>query len=523
MKYSVNRLILLSAASFGFLAAACGGGGGGITSAPAPTPTSGPYSASSLNGTYAFEMSGQDSGGFFARIGSFAANGSGTVTGGVEDISSGTVGTAILPFSAGAYTIGSNGKGTLTLTDQTGTIGFSIVMTSTTAGLITQTDGVATASGNFTLQTPGTFSVTNINTNYAFDFSGVDANGVPESFVGQLTSTGGGTGGGVLDQNDGAVASGALSFNNASFTMDTTYGSTFGRGIASIAGLNYAFYIVDGTRIRFLQIGYPALTLGDAVSQTGTIPTTTAALSGSFAFVLGGTSISGADVRGGRLSLSGGTISNLMMDDNNSSGSGSGNSNPVQIPEGTLLAATYAIDTTIGVVGSGRGTLTFTDSKAGTFSFIFYLISPTQAVLQDNSAGIVSDGSMMGQTGNPFTTAGEAGNWAFNLSGQSVNGSTGAAGEEDFLGQYTLSSTDAISGGVDFTELSDSSVVTDVAITGSLGVQGDGTGRNTYQIVLSTSPSTTLNYSAYIIDTNTMLLIGTDTHRTSTGTVARNF
>ncbi len=521
MSLSLNRLILVLSLPVVLLAVACGGGGGGITPTPAPTPTAGPYSAATLNGTYSFTMSGQDSGGFFARIGSFAANGAGAVTGGVEDISSGTIGTAILPFSGGTIAIGSNGKGTLTLTDQTGTIGFSIVMTSTTAGLITQTDGAATASGNFTLQTPGTFSVANINTNYAFDFSGVDANGTPESLVGQLTSAGAGTGGGVLDQNDGAVASGALSFNNASFTMDTTYGPAFGRGIASIAGLNFAFYIVDGTRIRFLQIAYPALLVGDAVSQTGTIPTTTAAFSGSFAFVLAGTSISGADVRGGRLSLSGGAVSTLMMDDNNSSGTGSGNSNPVQIPDGTLSAATYAIDTT--VPGTGRGTLTFTDSKAGTFSFIFYLISPTQAVLQDNSAGIVSDGSMMGQSGNPFTTAGEAGNWAFNLSGQSVNGSTGAAGEEDFLGQYTLSSSDAISGGVDFTELSASSVVMDAAITGTLGVQGDGTGRNTYQIILGTSPSTTLNYSAYIIDTNTMVVIGTDTHRTSTGAVLRNF
>ncbi len=85
----------------------------------------------------------------------------------------------LLPFSGGAITIGANGKGTLKLTDETGTIGFSIVMTSTTAGLITQTDGVATPSGKFNLQTPGTFAVANINTNYAFDFSGVDSTGVP--------------------------------------------------------------------------------------------------------------------------------------------------------------------------------------------------------------------------------------------------------------------------------------------------------------------------------------------------------
>jgi len=72
----VNRrltkyLTILSAAVFAAMAAACGGGGG-VT--PPPTPPSGPYSTASLNGTYAFVLSGQDGGGFFTRAGSFAAN-----------------------------------------------------------------------------------------------------------------------------------------------------------------------------------------------------------------------------------------------------------------------------------------------------------------------------------------------------------------------------------------------------------------------------------------------------------------
>ena len=64
---------------------------------------------------------------------------------------------------------------------------------------------------------------------------------------------------------------------------------------------NFAFYIVNAGRIRFLRTDFPALATGDAVAQTGTIPTTSAALTGSFAFVLSGASISGNDVRAGRL------------------------------------------------------------------------------------------------------------------------------------------------------------------------------------------------------------------------------
>jgi hypothetical protein len=512
---------LFALLALALLCAACGGGGGGISGTPAPPPATGPYGAASLNGTYAFTMTGQDSGGFFARVGSFSANGAGAITGGVEDVNSGAVGTAILPFSSGTYSIGTNGKGTLNLTNQTGTLQFTIVMTSSTSGLLTQVDGNASASGNFTVQTPSAFSLASINGSYVFDFSGQDPNGVPESLVGQFTASGGVGGSGVLDDNDGAVPSGASTFASSSFALDTTYGATFGRGIASIDGINFAFYLVNGSRIKFMETSFPSLVVGDANVQTGTIPTTTAGLTGNFVTVMSGASLSGSDVRGGRFTLSGGTVSNIQMDDDSSSASGSGNSNAFVIPDGTISAASYAIDA--AVPGSGRGTVQFTDSKLGTFSFIFYLVSPTQAVIQDNSAGIVSDGSMLAQAAGPFTTAGAAGNWAFNFVGQSVNTTTGGIGEEDYLGQYTQSSSGSISGGVDFTELSAPAVATNLAITGSMTVQGDGTGRNGYSVKVNTSPSSTLNFSAYFIDANTLFVVGTDTHRTITGTVIRNF
>ena len=531
MTNSRNFLILAASLALAFLVAACGGGSSGISANPAPTPAAGPYSNASLNGTYAFEMSGQDSGGAFARVGSFTVNGSGVVSGGVEDVNSSSIpGATTLSFTSGSYSIQSSGKGSLSLTNSTGTLQFSVVMTSSTNGLITETDGNATASGNFTVQDTTTFAnlTSNINGPYVFDFSGLSPQGVGESLIGQFTGNGGGgISAGIVDVNSGAVASGVQSIAGASFTQDAVNGSSFGRGTATLTAngstFNFAFYMVNASRMRFLRVDFPALAVGDAVAQTGTIPTTPAGLSGSFAFVLAGSSISGNDVRAGRFSLGGGAIdtTTLQMDDDDSSNSGSGNSNPAAIPEGSLSAATYALDATNA--GTGRGTLTFTDSKAGTFSFIFYLVSPTKAVIQDNSPGIVADGSMQMQTGGPFTTAGQAGNWAFNWVGASINATTGGFGEEDFLGQYTLSSSAMISGGVDFTELSAASVVTNAGISGSLTLEGDGTGRNAYKVTLATSPSTTLNFSAYFVDANTMFVVGTDTHRTITGVVVRNF
>jgi hypothetical protein len=522
-------MIVVAAFTFG-----CGGGGGTITSNPAPTPTTGSYSASSLNGTYAFEMSGVDTSAdsFLARVGSFTANGAGGVTAGVQDLNSALSGASVtLAISSGTYTVGTNGKGTLTLVDSAETSQFSIVMTSASAGLITETDGIATASGNFTLQDTSTFAAvpTNFSGPYVFDFSGLDPNGAAESIVGQFTGNGaGGFTTGAADVNDDFTASGQLPITGT-FTRDPTYGASFGRGTATFAingsTLNFAFYAVGAGRIRMLRTDFPAASIGDIVAQTGTIPTATSGLNGSFALILGGSNLVGADVRAGRVSLSGGAVSNVQLDDDNSSASGSGNSNHTAIPAGTISAASYTIDPS----GSGRGTLTFNDSSAGTFSFIFYLISPTQAVIQDVSTGnttlpiVTSDGSMRMQMGNPFTTAAVAGNWAFNWSGESVNGKTGLFGEEDFLGQYTQTGSGSISGAVDFTELSASSVVTNGAFMGTMTIAGDGTLRNTYSVTLATSPSATLNFAAYFVDPNTIFVVGVDTHRTITGSILRNF
>jgi hypothetical protein len=517
-------LTLLGTAILTAMAAACGGGGS--TPAP-PPPPSGPYSVASLSGTYAFVLSGQDGGGFFTRAGSFTANGSGGITGGVQDFNSGIAqGSATLAITGGSYTINTNGKGTLSLIDSAETIQVSVVLTSTNAGLITQTDGSATASGNFTMQDTSAFAAypNSVTGPYVFDYSGVDPSGAGESLVGHMIGNGGGgISAGVVDINDDFTPSGELPITGATFVIDSANGPSFGRGTATLSAggttFNYAVYVVSAGRLRVMRTDFPAASIGDAIAQTGTIPTTAAGVTGSFVFSLGGSSLSGADVRTGRATFSGGNLSNILMDDNNSSASGSGNSNPVPIPNGTLSATTYTIDPS----GNGRGTMTFTDSKKGTYSFIYYLSSPTQGVIQDVSNGLTSDGSINAQTGGPFTATATGGNWAFNWSGLSINSKTGILAEEDFVGQYSQDTSGNITGGVDFTELSANEVQTGVAASGMLSITGDGTGRNGYSITLQTSPTATLNFSAYYIGPNQIMVVGTDTHRVISGVLQRNY
>src|SRR5207253_11059626 len=79
---------------------------------------------SSLNGTYAFVTSGEaiasgaTSATPFSRTGSFTANGSGVIQGGVYDLvdagGTSTTSSAPNPIMGGSYTVSADGRGTLT-------------------------------------------------------------------------------------------------------------------------------------------------------------------------------------------------------------------------------------------------------------------------------------------------------------------------------------------------------------------------------------------------------------------------
>jgi hypothetical protein len=488
------------------VAAACSGSGGSNT----PPPPNVGFSNSSLNGQYAFEMSGEDpNGGLIARVGSFSANGGGTITAAVEDVND-ALSFSTVQFTGGTYSIGSDGRGTLTLTGGPlgGALGLNIALRSTKGGVAVQTDGNAASSGSFDLQTASAFSLTAVTGQYSFDLSGQDSSGAPLSIAGEFgaNSTGGLTGG-TIDVNDGSQAgpSGPNPIPASTFSLDSTFGASNGRGTMSINGQIVAFYIVDGTRLRFLEEDTTAITVGDAFLQTGTITN----LSGNFAFISAGAAVVGnfgAIARVGSGTFNGGALSNVSLDDNNAG-------------KHTALGpdtGTYTID----AAGSGRGTFTFTDSS-GTFSYIFYLYSPTQAVLLETSTGLIGAGSMSAQPSSVSTSA-LAGNYVFNWSGLTIPSSGNVGFEEDFIGQYALGSSGSITGTADYTEpgttSSHGSIFTDVPMTGNFSA--GGTGRNTYQVTVSPgngAPSSTIHFVAYVGAGNTVYVVTTDSNRVTAG------
>jgi hypothetical protein len=355
----------------------------------------------------------------------------------------------------------------------------------------------------------------------------VDANlpSFPISLVGQIQTDGSGNvKGGTMDVNDGASAtgpSGAQAVSASTYAVDgNTSGTTFGRGTTTINGVRFAFYIVDATRFKMMEIDTGA-TLGDAVLQTGTIPTQNSAFGGSFTFLVGGSSVLGSMgplTRAGRFtSDTSGNLNTVFLDTNNF---GSRHSTAPT----NISTASYTIDTTATVVGSGRGTLTIQDSGlTDAFKYVFYLNSPTQAVIQDTSNGVIADGSMLAQSAGPLSFP-MTGNFAFSWSGIILATSNTAQFEEDFVGQYSPGSFAAggFNGAVDFTELgsANKNLFLDIPITVSTAINGDGTGPNGYRVVTGNSPSTTFDYRAYIVDKNTVFLMGFDSNQVIAGTVS---
>jgi hypothetical protein len=486
----------------------------------------GSFSNASLKGQYAYTMSGEDlNGAFIARVGSFFADGNGNITKALEDVNdlSSIPSVNTISFTGGSYAIQPNGRGTLTLSNPVSSLQLSITLISNTKGFIIQTDFNATSSGNFNLQTPASFTQTAVNGNYVFDFSGVNGTGAPTSIIGQVKADGAGNvTGGTVDVNDGTTGQSA-----AQTVPPTTYqldpmngnGATFGRGTSTISGISYVFYIVDGTRIKFMGISIGAL-LGDAVAQTGSIPTQTSNFNaGSFAVLVGGSSVLGTMgpvTRAGRFTTDGsGNLGNIFLDTNNF---GSRDSTAPS----DISSSSYAIDA--AHAGSGRGTLTIKDSGlTDAFNYVFYLVSPTQAVIQDVSNGVIADGSMLAQAAGPLAFS-SSGDFAFNWSGIILNSSNTIQFEEDFVGQYSPGSPGAngFNGAMDFEELGSSgkNLFTNVPITVSTSINGDGTGPNGYRVVTGNSPSTTFTYRAYIVDQNTVFLMGFDGNQVIAGIVS---
>jgi len=518
----MKRLLFTLSMAAALWSAACSGNG--IVNPPPPV---GKYTLASLNGQYAFMTNGESFAGGanatpLARVGSFTADGTGKILTGVEDVNAAGTTNLALAIIGGSYTVNADGRGTLTLQLAQSSINFGITLTSINDGLmIDETSNAnqsSTGSGNFVKQSAGSFQVSGIAGPYVFDFPGLDASNSPESFVGEFTANNGTISPGFFDDNDnGTFSNGAFIGTIAQDPLQAATLTSFGRGIALIAGQNYVFYIVDATRVRFISSNGGMLS-GDAVAQSNTVPTSVASINSSFVFIVAGSSGSGGVTRVGRFTANGATVTAVLADTNDG---------------GRFIKTDTATNASISLdpANPGRGTLTFTDPNfpQAPGTYIFYLNSPTQGVIQEQTANKggavdVADGTLAAQTGSPFATSNITGTYALSWSGLSLQNGGGFSvqDEEDLLGQVAVSSL-SFSGAADIFQFQSGAPVPDLVASGSITIAGDGTSssssnRNTMTVKLVKSNTTTVNFVVYFVNPQLAFFMNNqDANRTVAG------
>jgi hypothetical protein len=508
--------------------------------------------ASSLKGTYVFQANGVDAGGLFKMAGVIVMDGNGNITSGEETYAH-ILSTTGLPQSAtdkisgGTYSIGPDGRGTMTLntgdtnigqTDQsgapTGIENLSLVVLSSSQAIIASQDSFSDSSlglsgesyqGTLELQT----STAPPTGGYAFTVWGMDTGQLPMAFGGILnidspTKISGA--GSLADQDDfGTVTScpnpggvsGSVSspdsFGAVTFTLTPCFAFS---GPVQLTG-----YIVDATHIKLVEsdgngsgVAFGA-TAGVAIGQgaaTGTF-TTNGSFSGNYVFGVLGQNLS--NFFAATTLSSAGTFT---ADGNGNLTNGYGDeffpgvvllTNQLQISDS--FTGTYSADPS----GTGRvdSTITFTHhSRNPGTEFIFYLTgngNPPLILDADNyvSQGIpqtlaVGAGVAYPQAALPFSFNGKYG----------LGLTTYGAGEADGTGQITADGTaDTLSGVMDGTALGGPNPGTPLAGSFNTTSTGRSSGR------LGVVPFVGINNSKgkaavayYSIDSGHLLYVETD-------------
>jgi len=354
--------------------------------------------------------------------GSISFDGAGNISG-IED-SNTSSGVNQQVAVSGTYVLYPDGRGNIVFNSDAchpSGITLRFILSSTgTDGKLIEFDGAGTILGSMKQQNTAAFNAAAINGTYVFAASGVDAstnpNNIPEGLAeaGMFSADGlGNITGGVNDVNDFGAFSGDNPLSASGYTINTN-----GRGtlqlITASGTTNYAFYIVDSTRMFFLQTDSGTVTAvaGEADLQTAQ---TYNSVTGNFAYLVknpvivqqGQNTALIREAQVGQFQFNNGTLGGVRNGDG--------------------LSGSYIISES-GV--NGRGQITATDTYNNQqYTYFYYMVSPSRMLLlqaywwsnlQEFSPAI---GEADLQVATPYSTSTLAGNYAlqaFNLNGNAA-------------------------------------------------------------------------------------------------------
>jgi len=298
---------------------------------------------STMLGTYAFLLRGFDTNGPVVVAGSFTADGAGNVKAGVEDITRSTsAGSQSDVAVSGSYSVFDQQQvfgqvGCVTLAGGSGANAFTSTFVISLGGCSTSLDPIRGeclansqgVSGVFTtgrmiefdntgtrvtgilrMQDTSAFSG-GLSGPYAFGLSGWDSADGRYAAAGSVNASSGTLASAAADINDGGALQSALTGGTGSYAIDSTNGSTTGRGTATLsvgsASFDLAFYVVSAHEVMLASTGTlsPAnpILSGEAITAAG--PFSVLSLQNSHMFHTAGLAPSGPDVSIGILSFDG--------------------------------------------------------------------------------------------------------------------------------------------------------------------------------------------------------------------------
>ena len=400
----MNKLFLTLALLALTFSLGCGSSNSG------PTP-SGNYTNGSLLGQYVYQMSGFDlsSGNPYTRMGTFTANGAGTITGGTDIFTEGA-GVSTLGIS-GTYAVSNDGTGTVTFSFSTGAaLQWAITLQSSSKVYMieTSTNPLNGAGTNFTGYGVGQLQNSTAQPTGTYVFrahvSAIGANVTGTAIAGAVDTTGGAFNG-TADVNTLGV--GLIAATPATGSLVAPDSTGLGSGAITVSGVTNTFnyYVVDSSHIQILFTTSGSEGLGVAEAQTGTFSNAT--LSGSYAFASRGDTVNnllGVHTVGVFTADGAGNITPFNFD---------AQSDGVLTSNGSFSGNTYA------VASNGRTVVTL---NSGAAQQVYWLINGTRAFFINTDPNSAIEGTADLQSGSSFSNASTSGQFAFLNSGVTVSG-----------------------------------------------------------------------------------------------------
>jgi len=474
--------LFVALTSFLLILAGCGGG----SSLSFPPPQGG-FTNADLNGPFAFSYSGSDGGGFLTVAGSFQADGAGHITSGSQDINSG-LGISTNAVITGTYVVRADGRGTINLNSPAGNTVVDFVLVAGGHALVTRFDTNAAGSGTIDKEDTSAFSNAALAGSFAFNVAGIDNVGNPLAVAGLFTTNSSGTiTSGLDDSND---AGGVITNDPMSGTVTVAASGRGTAGIGTVRGaLSFAFYVVDATHLKLVEIDNSFAMGGDAFRQTG--PFSNASLSGPFAFTIAGSdNLSAVPFGAGGILIS--------------NGAGSITGGTEDFNDGGTVTQNVGVTGSYSMAANGRGTLSIT-TTAGTSTFAIYPSSGGVLALQTDVA-FTTTGTALQQQAGAFTASSLSGIYGLNFTGVTTNG------ELDSVAQFTADGASKLNGIIDVNNTG--GITFGQPLTGTFTTAGNGR----FPVVLRT-PLGTQNMVFYLVNGSRALFLEVDTNVVSVGDV----